>query len=464
MITRCTNDVSQIQQAFMASVEMLLPAPVMTIAGLILAFSKSPVLAMLIVASMIIVCIMMAVVNFKSIKLFARLQATLDKINCVIRENLTGIRDVRTFNRELYEQQRMDTVFEDYSHTAIRVNRLFAVLMPLIMLVMNLCTILIVIIGGKNVVAGQMGIGDIMAIIEYASLILMYLIMGLMIFMELPRAQTCAGRVNEILQTKSGSGKKENASIENSKITTIEFRNVSFQYQGADEPVLNNISFTAKAGQTTAIIGGTGSGKTSLVNMIPRFYDVRSGTICANGKNILHIPAPELRRHIGFVPQKSFLFSGTISDYFRHGKADASLEEMRSAARIAQISEFIEGLEDGYESNVAQGGRNFSGGQRQRLAIARALVRKPDVYIFDDSFSALDYKTDAMLRSALKEEVGDAMVIIVAQRINTIKHADQIIVLDKGCLAGIGTHTELMKDCEVYRGIAKSQLREEELA
>ena len=465
MITRCTNDVDQIQHAFMESVEMLLPAPVMAVAGLILAFRKSPALAMLIVLSMFIACVSMVVVNNKALRLFSVLQKMLDKINRVLREDLTGIRDIRAYNRELYEQDRMDTVFREYSGTAIKVNRIFAILMPLIMGVMNLCTILILLAGGRAVSKGQMGIGDIMAIIEYAALILMYFTMGIMVFMDLPRAQTCARRVLEVFEIGGGSSDTnapKAGALSGEGIRRLEFRNVTFQYMGADVPVLNNISFTAEAGKTTAVIGGTGSGKTTLINMIPRFYDAQSGTILVNGENILKIPSDELRRHIGFVPQKAYLFSGTIADNIRHGKHDASPEDIRRAAGTAQIGGFIESLEDGYETQVAQGGTNFSGGQRQRLSIARALVRKPDVYVFDDSFSALDYKTDSMLRAALKKEVGDAIVIIVAQRVSTIMGADQIIVLDKGCVAGIGTHSELMKKCDVYRKIAWSQLREED--
>lgn len=467
MITRCTNDITQIQQAYMAAIEMLLPAPIMTVAGLVLAFSKSPTLAMLIVAAMLIVCIFVVTIGSKAMKLFASLQTMLDKINRVLRENLTGIRVIRAFNRSEYEQKKSNNAYEEYAFTAIKVNRIFAVLLPIIMVIMNVCTVLIIALGGQNVANGTMEIGDIMALIEYAFLILMYLTMGIMIFMIFPRAQTCANRVNEVLELESDQEqdeKKIRQDKKNINAPKMEFCNVTFQYQGAEEPVLNNINFTAEVGKTTAIIGGTGSGKSTIASLIPRFYDIQSGEIRIDGENIVNLSREELRDRIGFVPQKAFLFSGTILDNFRHGKQDATLEEVRHAAEVAQIGDFIEELDEGYETRVSQGGNNFSGGQKQRLSIARALVRKPEIYVFDDSFSALDFKTDAKLRQALKSEVTESAVIIVAQRISTIMDAEQIVVLDEGRVAGIGTHKELMATCEVYRQIAKSQLSEEELA
>lgn len=466
MITRCTHDVERVQEAFTEAIEMLLPAPVMAAAGLVLAFRKSPSLAFLIVVSTLIACVLMIICNARAIRLFSRLQLLLDGLNRKLREILTGMRDIRAYNRELYEQERTDRVFEDYSSLAVKVNRLFAFLMPLIMTVMNVCTILIIVIGGNSVGAGRMEIGDIMAMIEYASLILMYMTMGIMVFMDLPQAQTCAGRIREVLDCRKDEtpGDAALSGSLSEGIAQIAFQHVSFRYADAEDAVLNDITFTAEAGKTTAVIGATGSGKTTLVNLIPRFYDCQGGTILINGTDITQIPPDELRRHIGFVPQKSYLFSGTVRDIFLSGKDDASEEEMRRAAQIARISEFIDGLEGGYDAKVAQGGANFSGGQRQRFAIARALVRKPDVYIFDDSFSALDFKTDALLRAALKEETEHAVFILVAQRISTVMDADQIVVLDRGRIAGTGTHTELMKTCEPYRQIARSQLREEELS
>lgn len=464
MITRSTNDIMQIQMAYMAGTEMILPAPVMTIAGLVLAFSKSPSLAMVIVIAMLIVCIFAFFLTQKVMPLFSKQQTLLDKINRTLREMLTGIRVIRAFNRSGSEQERTDKSFANYAQSAIRINKIFAVMMPVIMLIMNICTVIILANGGQQVADGAMKIGDIMALTEYAIMILMYLIMGIMVFMVFPRAQSCANRVNEVLAVNTDTAVNQQKPRQHQAKAKLEFRNVTFQYKGAEEPVLNNISFTADIGKTTAIIGGTGSGKSTIANLIPRFYDIQSGTIRIDGVNILRMPRQALRDKIGFVPQKAFLFSGTILDNFRHGKKDATMEEIRHAAQIAQIDDFIDGLEDGYDTRVAQGGNNFSRGQKQRLAIARALVKKPEIYIFDDSFSALDFKTDAKLRAALKKETTGSAVILVAQRISTIMDADQIVVLDEGRIAGIGTHKELMQSCTVYQQIAHSQLNEEELA
>lgn len=467
MITRCTNDITQIQQAYMAAIEMLLPAPVMTVAGLILAFSKDTLLAYSIIGAMLVVCLFAFLVSRKALPMFARLQSLLDRITRVLRENLTGIRVIRAFNRSDSEKERVDQTFTDYAETAIRINKIFAAMMPVILIIMNFCTLLIIGAGGQRVAAGRMQIGDIMALIEYAMLILYYLIMGIMVFMIFPRAQSCANRVSEVLSVQPeapGTPRSHRDSSEAASPARLELCNVTFQYQGAEEPVLNNISFSAHKGQTTAIIGGTGSGKSTVASLIPRFYDIQSGTIRIDGRNIRHMPKRELRDKIGYVPQKAFLFSGTILDNFLHGKKDAGMEEIRHAAQVAQISDFIDSLESGYQTCVSQGGSNFSGGQRQRLSIARALVKRPEIYIFDDSFSALDFKTDARLRAALREEVRDAAVILVAQRISTIMDADQIVVLDEGRVAGTGTHRELMESCQVYQQIAQSQLSEEELA
>ena len=464
MITRCTHDVERVQEAYTEAVEMLIPAPIMAIAGLILAFRKNPSLAVLIVVATLIACLLMYFFNAKGIKLFNKLQSMLDGINRNVREILTGMRDIRAYNRELYEQDRTDRIFENYSGMAIKVNRLFSFLMPLIMTVMNLCTLLIIIIGGNSIGAGKMEIGDIMAMIEYAALILMYMSMGLMVFMDMPQALTCSRRIGEILECRQEETPAKAAAyrgLSDEGIKRIVFDRVSFRYEDADEAILSEISFTAEAGKTTAIIGATGSGKTTLVNLIPRFFTHTDGAIRVNDTDIKEIPLNSLRARIGFVPQKTYLFSGTIRDIFRSGKADATEEEMRHAAKIAQISDFIDDLPGGYDTKVSQGGTNFSGGQRQRFAIARALVRRPDLYIFDDSFSALDFKTDSLLRAALKKEVENAVVIIVAQRIGTIMDADRIIVLDKGRTVGIGRHEELMRDCETYRQIAKSQFKEE---
>ncbi len=463
MIVRCTNDVSHVKQAYVSAFEMILPAPIMSIVGLILAFQKSPSLAMLIVVSMLISGVVMVVINSRTISLFHIMITMLDRINSLLRENLNGIRVIRAFNQSEFEENRINREYENYSAVNISVNRIFSYMMPVIMMLMNICTILIVALGGKDAANGKILIGDIMAIIEYSSLILMYLTMGIMDFMDFPRAQTCARRINEVLEMKAGHEVKVSDFGEMRNAPILEFRNVSFQYLGAEEPVLNNISFTAEAGKTTAIIGGTGSGKSTIASLIPRFYDIQSGAIFVDGRNIVSIPVEELRERIGFVPQKAFLFSGTLKDNLLQGKKDAALSEIKHAAEIAQIADFIEKQEDSYDTVISQGGNNLSGGQKQRLAIARALVRKPEIYVFDDCFSALDFKTDALLREALKEETKNAAVILVAQRISTIMDSDQIIVLDKGRIAGIGTHQELLNRCEVYRKIAISQFSEEEL-
>ena len=465
MITRCTNDITQIQQAYMTIVEMLLPAPIMSIVGLFLAFSKSPALAILIVLSMLAVCVLTLLVGSKAMGLLASLQTKLDVINRTLRERLMGIRVIRAFNRSEHERRRSDEAYEQYASTAIRVNRIFAGLMPLIMGIMNVCVVAIIAVGGQNAADGRMGIGDIMALIEYASLIMMYLVMGISVFLIIPRAQTCADRVNEVLNLPSernmATPALDGAVSDSPK---LEFRDVTFRYQGAEEPVLHNVSFTVRTGETTAIIGGTGSGKSTIADLIAHFHDIESGVILLDGKDTTYIPEDRLRDHIGFVPQKAFLFSGTIMDNIRHGKQDATPEEVRHAARTAQIADYIDGLEKGYDTRVCQGGDNFSGGQRQRLSIARALVRKPDIYVFDDSFSALDFKTDARLRVALNQETKNAAVILIAQRISTIMDAERIIVLDEGRVAGIDTHEQLMANCETYRQIAESQLNEKELA
>lgn len=464
MITRSTSDVIQIQQAFAMLLEMLLPAPLMTVAALMLAFAKDRFLALVIMGTMVLVVIFAATISRKAMPIFTALQSLMDQINRVLRENIIGVRVIRAFNKVDYERQRINQTFIKYAATAIRVNKIFSVLMPVIMTLMNLCTMLILWFGGKRIGSGLMQIGDIMALVEYSLLILFYLIMGMMVFMIIPRAQACAARIQEVLNFKPDFAGPLPAGQQFERRAKLEFRHVTFRYAGADEAVLSDISFTADAGQTTAIIGGTGSGKSTLASLIPRFYDIQSGNILIDGIDIRNLPLSKLRHKIGYVPQKAFLFSGTIATNLRHGRKTASLAELRHAARVAQIDDFINRLDQAYDAPVTQGGSNFSGGQKQRLSIARAIVKKPEIYIFDDSFSALDFKTDAQLRKSLKREVRDAAVILVAQRISTIVDADRIIVLDNGRIAGIGTHRELMDSCPVYQQIAHSQLSKEELA
>ena len=468
LITRSTSDVTQIQTAFSIMVEMLLPAPFMTIAGLVLAFSKNPMLSLMILGFMAVILIFTVLIGKKVIPLFNKMQTALDMINRTVRENIIGVRVIRAFNRTQDAKKRADQTFDDYANIAIKVNKIFAVLLPLVMLIMNICTVLIVWFGGKQVVAGNIGIGDIMAIVEYAMLTLMYLVMGVAVFIFIPRAQTCAGRINAVLETESGdskaASKAERDISETISTAKVEFRNVTFRYQDAEEAVLHDVDFKVEKGKTTAIIGSTGSGKSTIASLVMRFHDIESGSILVDGKDIRKYEQNELRDKIGYVPQKAFLFSGTIADNLRHGKKDATAEEMHHAAKIAQIDDFIEASEDGLNHRVSQGGSNFSGGQKQRLSIARAVIKKPDIYIFDDSFSALDFKTDTRLRAALKQEITDSAAIIVAQRISTILEADQIIVLEDGRIVGKGTHRELMEHCLVYQQIAYSQFSEEELA
>ena len=468
LITRSTSDVTQIQTAFSIIVEMLLPAPFMTVAGLVLAFSKNSLLSLIIMGFMAAILLMTFFIGKKVIPLFNKMQAALDTINRTVRENIIGVRVIRAFNRTKDAKKRADQTFDNYADIAVKVNKIFAFLLPLVMIIMNICTVLIVWFGGKQVVAGNIGIGDIMAIIEYAMLTLLYLVMGVAVFAFIPRAQTCAQRISEVLDTVpefSDDARQAQRNLsETSAAAKVEFRNVTFRYEGAEEAVLHNIDFAVEKGKTTAIIGSTGSGKSTIATLIMRFYDIESGSILVDGKDVREYGQNELRDKIGYVPQKAFLFSGTIADNLRHGKRDSTAAEMRLATKIAQIDDFIEASEKGLNHRVSQGGNNFSGGQKQRLSIARAVVKKPDIYIFDDSFSALDFKTDARLRGALKQEITDSAAIIVAQRISTILDADQIIVLEEGRIVGKGTHRELMESCSVYQQIAYSQLSEEELA
>ena len=465
LITRSTSDVSQIQLAFSIIVEMLLPAPFMAVAGLVLAFSKSVSLALLVIAFMVIILIATVMIARKVIPLFDEIQTSMDSINRTVREGIIGVRVIRAFNREADSKERMDKSFEQYANVAIKANKIFAALMPLIMMLMNVLTILLLWFGSKQVVAGSMEIGDIMAIIEYAMLTLFYLIMGTASFIFIPRAQTCAKRINAVLDTVPELAyEKEVDSVKQAPGAKVEFQNVTFRYENAEKPVLQDISFSIRPGTTTAIIGSTGSGKSTIASLVMRFFDIEKGNILVDGKDVREYSQMELRDKIGYVPQKAFLFSGTIADNLRHGKKDATEEEMHYACKIAQIDDFIQSKTQGFGYPVAQGGNNFSGGQKQRLSIARAIIKKPDIYIFDDSFSALDFKTDAKLRSALKNEVGNSAVLIVAQRISTILDADQIIVLDEGKIAGMGTHRELLDNCLVYQQITHSQMSEEELA
>ncbi|WP_025783941.1 ABC transporter ATP-binding protein [Sporosarcina sp. D27] len=463
LITRTTNDITQIQQVVIMMLRMVISAPIMLVGGLIMALSKDAKLSLVIVAVMPVLILTIALILKKGVPLFQTVQKRLDRLNLVFRENLTGIRVVRTFNREKDEQQRLQNANKDLTDVSIKVNKLMAFMMPTMMLVMNLTVVGIIWFGGIRIDSGGMQIGDLMAYIQYVMMIMFSLVTASMMFIMIPRAAVSAKRINEVLEMEP-TFLDEGALKADKEPGTLEFDRVSFYYPGADEPALSDISFKAKAGEVTAIIGGTGAGKTTLINLIPRFYEVSSGSICINGVNSKESSQDEIRSKIGFVPQKATLFSGTIAENIRFGKEEATEEEIEHAARIAQAEDFVVKMENGYESEITQGGSNVSGGQKQRLSIARALIRKPDIYIFDDSFSALDYKTDANLRAALKEETKDATVVIVAQRVSTVIDADQILVLDRGQLAGVGTHKELLETNDVYREIVESQLAEEEIA
>ncbi|MEG0309387.1 MAG: ABC transporter ATP-binding protein [Eubacterium sp.] len=463
MITRSTSDVTQIQQATLMSLQMLLPAPIMAIGGLVLAFFKNKTMGIIILITMIVFMFTAFILGKKAVPLFGKLQRGMDKINRVMREYITGARVIRAFNRTEAEQNRVNQSFDDYAGIAIKVNKIFAVMMPLVMLMLNLCTLCILWFGGIRVSQGSMAIGDIMAVIEYSFLILYYLIMGVMVFMMLPKAQACGIRISEVLNLHPTISDHTSFSVPDKNAPKLSFDAVTFAYPDAEEPVLSRLTFSCNPGEITAIIGGTGSGKSTIASLIPRFYDIQEGKICIDGIDISTYSQKKLREQIGFVPQKAFLFSGTIRDNLRFGNPHATDEILYKASQIAQADDFITELELGFDAPVAQGGNNFSGGQKQRLSIARALVKKPEIYVFDDSFSALDFKTDARLRAALKSEITDAAVILVAQRISSIMDANQIIVLDNGMIAGIGTHHTLLKNCTVYKEIAESQLSKEEL-
>jgi ATP-binding cassette subfamily B multidrug efflux pump len=464
MISRNTSDVTKIQEAFSSSVEMLLPAPFMAIAGLVLTFSKDTGLAISILGIMLVILLLAFLISKKAIPLLAKQQTLFDKMNKNIREKITGVRVIRAFNRMDYEKSRMDNSFVDYNKTAISINKLFAILMPIITLIMNISTLVIVYLGNIRVASGTMQLGDIIAVIGYSSIILMAVIMGLAGITSLPKAKISADRILAVLNVDEDQSIKNEISELPEAAEVIKFDNVSFGYANAEEKVLEDISFSVKKGQTTAIVGSTGSGKSTIASLLMGFYSSYEGDIFYKGESIANISSKSLRNEIGYVPQKAFLFSGTIVDNLRHGKKDATDSEINHACKIAQVDDYITSLDEGLETPVAQGGNNFSGGQKQRLAIARALIKKPELYVFDDSFSALDYKTDARLRALLKKETSEAAMIIVAQRINTIIDADQIIVLDEGKIAGIGTHQTLLKTCLPYQQIVDSQLSKEDIA
>lgn len=462
LITRNTNDIQQIQMVLTMLLRIVLYAPVLCVGGILKVINTDLSMAWIIVVGAIAIICVVAVLFCVAMPKFKLMQKLVDGVNLVAREILTGLPVIRVFSRDKYEQKRFDDANMKLYKTQLFTNRVMTFMMPVMTLVMNGITLLVIWFGSKGIDAGNIQVGDMMAFMTYSMMIVMSFLMITMISIMLPRAGVAADRVNEVLNTEITIKEPQQPKQISGK-GTVTFKNVSFKYSNADDNVLNNISFEAKPGQTTAIIGSTGSGKSTLINLIPRLYDVTDGQILIDGVDIREISKHDLRAKLGYVPQKGVLFSGTIASNIKYGKEDATDDEMKLAAQIAQSVEFIEKKEEGYDAPIAQGGSNVSGGQKQRLSIARAVAKKPDIFIFDDSFSALDFKTDKALRKALADNTGDSTVIIVAQRISTILHADQIIVLDDGKIAGIGTHSELLRNCDVYRQIAVSQLSQKEI-
>ncbi|MEG0910308.1 MAG: ABC transporter ATP-binding protein [Ruthenibacterium sp.] len=464
LITRTTNDITQIQQFLTMGLRMLCFAPIMGIGGLVMALSKCVSMAWIIGIAVIFMLGVILVLFTVAMPRFKKMQTLIDNLNLVSRENLSGMMVIRAFATQEFEEKRFDTANRDLTKNTLFVNRAMTSMMPIMMLLMNAVTLLVVWVGGHQIAASNMQVGDMMAFMQYAMQVVMSFLFISMMFVMVPRASVSADRISDVLDTESTVKDPENPQHFAAPLKgTIAFNDVSFHYEGADENVLDHITFTAKTGETTAFIGSTGSGKSTLINLIPRFYDVSEGSITVDGVDIRDVTQHELRAQIGYVPQKGMLFSGDINSNLRYGEEHASEETLHHAAEVAQATEFIDTLDNGYETAISQGGTNVSGGQRQRLSIARALVKKAPIYIFDDTFSALDFKTDAKLRAALSADTKNSTVLIVAQRISTIMHAQQIVVLEEGRIAGIGTHEQLLQNCTAYREIAQSQLSKEEL-
>lgn len=464
LITRTTNDVVQVQNVVMMFLRMMIMAPIMLIGASFLAYSKDGELTKIFLYVLPILAVFMGVIMYFAVPLFKSMQKKTDKLNLVFREGLTGIRVIRAFNRSKSEAVRFDEANKDFTDTSIKVNTIMSFMLPVMTFVMSATNIAIIWYGGHYIADGTLEVGNLIAFMTYAMQILMSFMMLSMVFVFIPRGQASAVRINEVLNMESKiNDPKVITKMPAENRGTLDFNHVDFRYEGAERLALKDIDFHGRNGQTVAIIGGTGSGKSSLSNLIPRFYDVESGSIEINGVDIRQMSQHELRDAVGFVPQKAMLFTGTIRENIQYGKKDATDEEIWHALEIAQSKEFVEELPDGLDSYVEQGGGNFSGGQKQRLCIARALIKKADIFVFDDSFSALDFKTDAALRKALKPETKEAVVVIVAQRISTVVDADLILVLDEGELVGMGTHEELKETNATYQEIISSQLREEEI-
>jgi ATP-binding cassette subfamily B multidrug efflux pump len=464
LITRTTNDITQVQMVTVLILNMLVSAPIMAVGGLIMALRQNTQLAWVLAVAISVLLVVIVILAIFAIPLFQSIQKKIDRINLVVRENLTGIRVIRAFNRIDSEKKRFEAANTDLTGTYIKVNRLMAFMMPFMMLIMSGTTLAIIWFSAVYIDNGTMQIGSMAAFMQYAMLIMFSFLMFSMMFIMVPRAQAAATRINEVLETKPEITDPKDPKQAGGTRGTVEFRDVSFSYHGAEQPAVSGISFTAMPGEVTAIIGGTGSGKSTLVNLIPRFYDVDGGAVLVDGLDVRDMTQKELRAKIGYVPQKSVLFTGSIADNISFGKEDATDEEIEEAAGVAQATDFISEKDEKFGFTIAEGGTNVSGGQKQRLSIARALARKPEIYIFDDSFSALDFKTDARLRAALKKQTAESTVFIISQRVSTVMDSNRIIVLEDGKIAGMGTHRELIKTCDVYREIVASQLSEEALA
>ncbi len=464
LITRTTNDVTQVQQSVVMMLSIMVRAPIMCVGGIIMAVTRDAHLSVVFAVAIPVLAVIIAGIAAMGVPLFREMQKRVDRLNMVVREKLSGIRVVRAFGREAHEAERFEKTSRGLTETSLKVAVLMNALMPAMMIVMNFTLLAIIWFGGLRVDAGRMQVGDIMAFTQYVLQILFSLMMLSMLLIMIPRSQASAVRINEVLDTEPGIKDPEKPEAAAASRGHVEFRDVSFRYHGAEQDAVSGVSFAAGPGEVTAIIGGTGSGKSTLMGLIPRFYDAGSGSVLVDGADVRGLTQQDLRSRIGFVPQKAVLFTGTVRENIRFGSANLDDAAVRKAADIAQAGEFIAGMKDGLDSLISQGGVNLSGGQKQRLSIARAVARKPDIYIFDDSFSALDFKTEAAARAALKTETAGATVLIVAQRVTSVMSADRIVVLDEGRVAGVGPHKDLMRDCEVYREIVYSQLSREELS